>query len=939
MDFLRRVLSDEGYICVCGFKGQDIQQQFVQTFDEAEAILDKFDSEERNIYFGCARYTKEERNLQTVKDKKIFYIDIDCGASKPYANQSEAASALREFVTAVKLPRPTLVNSGNGLHVYWVLEEAIPPREWLATAQALKELCKKHKLKADGAVTANNAAILRMPGYFNRKTDVPVECNVIFHSKPIKFSTFKDLVGAINLGPESASTVEENAYALESNFKSVFKNVLPECKQLKYCFDNQSQIDYTLWRASESIVKYCIDNKDYIHTIAKDHPHYVRHETEKLVAGIKGPYKCITFEGLNPDGCKDCKHKGKITSPIQLGGKVFVEKKVEQLNAEIKEKQKTLPVVVADQVPTLETLPVPELPYPFKLGNAGGIHMQLSEDEEEQETVLVYEHDLFLLQRYKDPLKGEVVLMRHVLPKDGEQAVILAAKEIVVGDEAKKILAHYGVLANRKQMDRILNYIISSFKNLQHIQEAIEMRLQFGWADNDTRFILGEKEINADTVMYCPPSSSVEKFAGAVKAKGSLDEWKKIVGTYGKYNMHPQAFAFMTGFGSPLLKFLHYEGAIINLVNNKSGTGKTTALKMALSVWGNPKQLLFIKEDTQNAKIHTIGVFNSLPVAIDEVTNMTGEAFSDVVFSLTQGRGKARMEKSSNSVRLNATKWSTIGVTTSNSSMVDKLRATKQTPDGELMRFIEFDVPQKSPISKQEANKIFDEKVAENYGLAGPLYAQYLIKNQKDVIEELHKIQKFIDKKVGFSSRERFWSAIIACNITGANIAKKMGLLPVEFDIGAITNWVCDSMKKMREEIQAPSNDHSATIGDFINENRNSILVVNGDTDRRSMAEHLPIVIPRSNKICVRIEPDTKLMYVTSKYLKQYCSENQITLRDVLDSLKELGAFRGSTTKRIDRGLDTVTPAVCCYEFDCTVNGFIDLGGYISELENDSSTD
>ena len=142
----------------------------------------------------------------------------------------------------------------------------------------------------------------------------------------------------------------------------MFKNVLPECKQLKYCFDNQSQIDYTLWRASESIVKYCIDNKDYIHTIAKDHPHYVRHETEKLVAGIKGPYKCITFEGLNPDGCKDCKHKGKITSPIQLGGKVFVEKKVEQLNAEIKEKQKTLPVVVADQVPTLETLPVPELP-------------------------------------------------------------------------------------------------------------------------------------------------------------------------------------------------------------------------------------------------------------------------------------------------------------------------------------------------------------------------------------------------------------------------------------------------------------------------------------------------------------------------------------------------------------------------------------------------
>ena len=94
MDFLRKVLSNEGYICICGFKGKDTQQEFVTSFEEAEKIIEKFDVEERNIYFGCARYTKAERNLQTVKDKKIFYIDIDCGASKPYPNQREAAVAL-----------------------------------------------------------------------------------------------------------------------------------------------------------------------------------------------------------------------------------------------------------------------------------------------------------------------------------------------------------------------------------------------------------------------------------------------------------------------------------------------------------------------------------------------------------------------------------------------------------------------------------------------------------------------------------------------------------------------------------------------------------------------------------------------------------------------------------------------------------------------------
>ena len=104
------------------------------------------------------------------------------------------------------------------------------------------------------------------------------------------------------------------------------------------------------------------------------------------------------------------------------------------------------------------------------------------------------------------------------------------------------------------------------------------------------------------------------------------------------------------------------------------------------------------------------------------------------------------------------------------------------------------------------------------------------------------------------------------------------------------------------------------------------------------MADHLPIVVPRSNKICVRIEPDTKKMYITSKYLKKYCADSQITLRDVLTSLKESGAYVGSATKRIDKGLETVSPAVSCYEFDCSNDDFIDLDEYVSDLDNDNPT-
>lgn len=920
-NFLERVLPDtDGYICVCGYKGDDPRQKFVKTFEEAYEAADQFSSEERNVYFGCARYTEAKRNLTTVQSKKVFYIDLDCGASKPYADQGSAASDLADFCDTTKLPLPTLVNSGNGLHAYWILTELITSREWLAVAQSLKNLCKKHKLKADAAVTSNNAAILRMPGYLNRKDTEGKMCEVLQYSKDVKFEDFKNIVGEVALGPGGVEKKEEYV----SNKKSVFSNIISECQQLKYSYENQAFVDYTLWRATESIIKYCVDSDEWKHKVSEKHPNYNYEATEKLFDGIKGPYHCETIEGIRPEGCEGCPHKNKITSPIQLGDKVF--KDTEKKDVEEK-KQVT-------SNPSLEALTVPELPFPYVFGENDGVFIRADEEDKPE---CVYEHNLGLVQRYKDPMRGEVVLIKHKLPMDGEKAILLAAKELIVGDEAKKILAHHGVLTNRKKMEQILNYIINSFKNLQNIQEAITMRLQFGWADDYKKFIVGEKEIGADTVAYCPPSSAIEKFVPALRCEGDLETWKNISATYGKHDMYPQAFAFFTGFGSPLLKFLHYEGAIINLVNNTSGTGKTTALKMALSVWGDPKELLFIRTDTQNAKMHTIGVFNSLPVGIDEVTSMTGEAFSDVLFALTQGRGKARMEKSSNSIRYNATKWATIGVTTSNSSMVDKLRATKQTPDGELMRFIEFDVPQKSPITKEEANKIFDEQVAKNYGLAGPLYAQYIIKNKEAVIEELKKTQKLIDKKVGFSSRERFWSAVIACNITGAMIAKRMGLLPKELDIGKVNQWVCDNMQRMRQDIQAPSGDHAATIGEFINENRTSILVVNEEVDMRSRAECMPVIQPRGNRLCIRIEPDTKKMYITSKYLKKYCADNQITLRDVLASLTQIGAFVKSCTKRIDKGLETTTPAVNCYMFDCSVEGFIDLDGYVKELVDDDT--
>ena len=55
------------------------------------------------------------------------------------------------------------------------------------------------------------------------------------------------------------------------------------------------------------------------------------------------------------------------------------------------------------------------------------------------------------------------------------------------------------------------------------------MRLQFGWVDNDSKFIVGDKEITKDGVFHSPPSSVTAELAKRMEPTGTLDKWKEVL--------------------------------------------------------------------------------------------------------------------------------------------------------------------------------------------------------------------------------------------------------------------------------------------------------------------------------------------------------------------------------------------------------------------------
>ena len=904
--FLQKILPDEGYYCIVGLRdGESPKQSFYDVWEDVDTEIENLLKDNFNVYFACASFTESEKRTQeNALYMKSFWLDLDCGEGKPYPNQADALEALLSFCQRTKLPAPTIINSGRGVHIYWILTEAIDRDSWNPVARQLKILCKEKGLEADPAVTADSARILRVPDTLNHKTDPPSKVSILHESPEITFAEISSLIGTTEVtnGNTFAETDPRKKNNQQFSFAKIVQKIVKGkgCTQIEYALKHQDKVDYNLWRAVLSIAANCKDSDVAIHAVSDKHPDYDRQKTEeKAVDLIDKAYRCDTIDETNINICDDCPHFGRIRSPIELG-------------LEVKEQEE-------DDNLILDFMP-PKLPYPFFRAQEGGIYKKARDPDDED--VIIYHNDLFLVKRLYDKEKGDMALAKLFLPKDGIREFLIPLASMTSKEELRKILSAQGVVMMPKQLDNMMVYLIECTKSQQSQDEAEIMRTQFGWVDNDSKFILGDKEINCSAVRYSPPSPKTESICKWLVAKGDIEEWKNVIQVYNKPNFEPHAFGFFTAFGAPLIKHLGFNGALINLINSSSGTGKSTVLKMCNSVYGHPDKLLAQETDTFAHKMYRLGVMNNLPYTVDEITNMHPESVSTLLYNVSQGSGPGRMQSQNNIERKNDTNWSLIALASSNASMAEKLSLIKQFADGEIMRLLEYRIDRTDNISKSDAYKLFEGGLLNNYGLAGPIYIEYLVKNLAKAVDLARGIQEHLDAKASLNSRERFWSAVISCNIAGAQIASHLKL--INLDIPRVLNWASNELVDiLREQIIEPEIDFVGVLGGFLNANRGHILVVNGAQDARNSITPLPIVEPRY-ELTTRLEPDTEILYVFSKAIRNYCAKEQIIFKDLVRDLKEKGIHQGTVRKRLAKGTSINSPPVEAHIFKLDGTDLID---------------
>jgi hypothetical protein len=916
-DLLGAVQPSEGWYAIVGIKeGEATEQYLLETREEVDEQVQDLLTRQKNVFFGVAKFaTDEGRKQDNVLAVKALWLDIDCGANKAeanpktgrpdgYATQAEALTELRAFVRLLGMPKPIVVNSGRGLHVYWPFTDSVTRHEWEPVARRLKQLCVTHNFYADPACF-DISRVLRIPDTYNYKGDTPALVTVLVESNAMDFEDIRDILG-VKESPLEAPVVRppmsEMGRALQSSLTANFSKIMQRgtmgCAQLNACYEERASLAEPRWFSALSIAKFCTDKDTAVHKLSAEYEGYDPEKTAAKMSHILGPHTCAVFEAQNPGGCDKCPHKGKIKSPIALGRELIIATPDEEVEVE---------VPVANGSVVTNKYVIPEYPYPFARGKNGGVWLQPTGDDEAEPT-LVYRNDFYAFKRLEDPEHGYTTVMRLHLPKDGVREFAVPNSKIMDGAELRKFLASKGVTTtNPKKMNLMIQYLLLSIEHFEDNHKADIMRNQFGWADNDSKFIVGYKEFSASGIYHHQPASGVEFIADVMGPQGSFDKWKEVINLFGREGMEPHAFAVATALGAPLFKLSGQKGAILNMIHPDSGTGKTTILHACNSFWGSPDKLCATQDDTFNSKVHKIGVHNSLPICFDEMTNTPGKQLSELAYLITQGKGKDRMKGSSNELRRNLTSWTTVALCSSNKSFYEGLEDYKGRPDGETMRILEYTISEVEAIDKEYAKDMFDRQLLANYGFAGEIYAKYLVDNWEEVKETYYVTQKLIDRTLKLQQKERFWSALLAGNLTGIHIAIRLGLL--DWDLKRITQWVFKMMQRLRKQVAPPKDTDLSVLGEFINNNMGHMLIVNEGVDRRSSMQALPQLEPR-NELRIRFEPDTKQVYIVARAFRKHCSELSINHRSIIDQLTSRGLLLKTANKRMTKGMRLSSPAV-----------------------------
>lgn len=893
-EFYSKALPDEGVYCIAYNKPgtPHFNHEFAHTLDEAVEIVNKH-KEHDNTFIAMSTFRNEKREALGTKYIKSFYLDLDVGETKEYPSQKEALIALSEFLETSELPMPAIINSGNGIHVYWFLKHQITRDEWKPLADQLKRMCLQYGLKIDPSVTGDSARILRCPDTNNYKSNPPRPTLVLKDAPTYDLQIIKDCIITREVPLEeivkrplfSQDEKKLKFGNFENNFELLLGNSVKNngegCAQVKHYVENIKEAPEPLWWRIISLIQNSADRDKWVHLLSKDHPGYTFGETEeKAISTQDKPHTCADIDNHSPDICTACPHWKKITTPLQLCKipiKVSVSEAVVPLEGEvlpkIHKKEQGLPKTLDDKG--------------YWVGaNHGGVYRSVTMHDKKggasyKDDLMVYEYEMRAVRHVRSSADGNCLVINVHHPHDGIVEFILPMRAVYDITKLREALTSNGIYYESKQQEElIMRYFVDWAKDMQRKGKYDTMYDQMGWNEDKTAFVIGSREISKDGSEKSTPISNLAKnVAPFLTQSGTFEGWQTAAQKLNMNGLEMHMFTALCGFGSILMDFSSTTGVAISLTG-ESGAAKTGALYSALSIWGKPKDISVMNTTTNGLQGRFLTLHN-LPFGFDEVGNKNPYLISDFILAVSQGKAKLKMQASTNSERDYEAPASLIAIMTSNHSLIDKLKEIRSNPNGEAARLIEFSVrkPKAFIENGRLGKEIFDE-FNTHYGWAGAMFVKAVFKygDAEAIKQNLAKWENRFVEDFGNDTAYRFYENLIAVTMTAAEIVNRAEILNV--DIERIYNFVVGEMITIRDEVVKINNvDYESILQDYLDVNMDKVLAFK---DGKIISE------PR-NQLTIRVDNDKDFMWISKREFDTYLASLPISTKEFVFQMRAIG--------------------------------------------------
>lgn len=339
---------------------------------------------------------------------------------------------------------------------------------------------------------------------------------------------------------------------------------------------------------------------------------------------------------------------------------------------------------------------------------------------------------LHVVAKTRDEKSGEWGRMLEWLDDDSKKHQWAMPLELLEGDgsEVRRELARLGLHISPNQVARNL---LAAYIKVWPVEPRACCVDRLGW--HGDVFVTPEGPIgHTNELVVFQNAHAVEP---AFSTSGNEYEWRDSVAALAQGNSR-LVLAICVAFAGALAHIagvdsggFHFRGA--------SSSGKSTALKLAASVWGNPSGYVRLWRGTINGLEALAALHNDGVLILDEISQIDPAAAGDAAYLLANGQGKARANR--NGLARAPQRWRLLFLSAGEESLTAIMaRAGKKSSAGQEIRLADieadagagmgiFETLNGYPSAATLATAIKDAST-KYHGTIGKKWLSYLVVNQ-----------------------------------------------------------------------------------------------------------------------------------------------------------------------------------------------------------------